>query len=72
MWCFSPSDFLPSDPLPHGRPLDYGHDVRLLVYASLHPSIDYGIIQESKILHFVDFLGKKVCPLVQSTDCIQP
>ena len=28
-------------------------------------------IQESKVLHFVDFLGKKVSPVVQSTDCIQ-
>ena len=26
------SDFLPSAPLPYGRPLDYGHNVRLLVY----------------------------------------
>ena len=30
------SDFLPSDPLPHGWPLDYGHDVRLLVYVYIH------------------------------------
>ena len=30
------SDFLTSDPLPHERPLYYGHDMRLLVYVYIH------------------------------------